>query len=96
MIDPTKRFILDEETAHHEIGVRCHDCNTRWVVYGITVESLPYFEAGAYCYPCLLKRVKAGGGKVPLPMPEAIAALLEKDLMPRNRMFIVPEVKKNA
>lgn len=96
MIDENTRYAIDAETARHEIGIRCHDCNTQYVVYGITIEDLPFWDAGAYCYPCLLKRIRASG-KIPLPMPTQIYDLLKLDLSPdRHKIFVVPDLKKGG
>jgi hypothetical protein len=39
-------------------GERCHDCQSRHIVYCITSVN-PCFPLGYYCYQCLLKHVRA-------------------------------------
>lgn len=77
-IPENANIILDGEDSR-QIGFKCRDCGSRWVVYSITAEKPPAWPAGAYCYPCLLKRcVKAN--QIPVPMPEQIFDLLKEDI----------------
>ena len=72
------KMVLDEELAR-QIGLKCHDCNSAWVVYGITAPCPPAFPAGAYCYKCLLTRARASH-MIPMPMPTDLLDKLKADL----------------
>ena len=73
-----RKIVLDEELAR-QIGLKCHDCSSKHVIYGITQPHPPAFPAGAYCYKCLLTRCRKSQ-MIPFPMPLNILDQLKYDL----------------
>jgi len=71
------------------LGLKCHDCDSRHIVYCITQAS-QFYPLGSYCYKCLLNRCKATRRKryntivpeymIPTPMDWNIFASLKVDL----------------
>ena len=72
------RIILDAETAKQG-GFRCHECNSPEPVYFISKPLYGLFPAGAYCYPCLIKRCRATRA-VPFPLPTDLLDKLKLDM----------------
>jgi hypothetical protein len=78
LIPPGAGLVLDGEDAR-QLGVRCLDCNSKETVYLIANPHPPAWDAGAYCYACLLKRCRKAH-MVPTPMPQEIFNRLKADL----------------
>jgi hypothetical protein len=69
-------------------GLKCHDCGSKDIVYAIAVTSY-YFPFGAYCYKCLLNRVKVSKRVslkgvdeyyIPTPIPWNLMTDIKHDL----------------
>jgi hypothetical protein len=84
---PDNMVILGGADARN-VGLKCYVCNTANVVYHISKPLPPIFNAGSYCYDCLLYMVrstlnfKAGvpAYMLPYPIPEDLLAKLQFDL----------------
>ena len=87
LLKPETHLVIDGEDAH-QIGIRCRDCGSSKVVYAITHPHPPAWEAGAYCYKCLLTRCQKSH-MIPTPMPELIYDLLKADItgMGRKKLY---------
>jgi len=74
----TEGFMLDQELSR-QVGVTCHDCSSKTVVYSITVPYPPAFPAGGYCYPHLLERCRCAK-MFPFPIETGLLDRLQGDL----------------
>ena len=81
----------DEQLAR-DIGITCHDCGSKDIVYTIAVPRLPVWPAGGYCYKHLLERCRRSN-QIPFPIPADLLDKLRHDLEldPRKRMYFYRE-----
>lgn len=72
------------------IGHKCSDCGSKFVVYEITVEAIG-FPKGIYCYKCLLNYCKISH-RIPVPIEETLADKLRVDLEldPLKSYHVIP------
>ncbi|MBA7624422.1 hypothetical protein ES703_31831 [subsurface metagenome] len=71
-------FALDEEILR-QLGYLCLDCDSRKIVYYISVPKPPAFDKGAYCYRCLFNRCLRSG-MLPYPIPQDLLDALRHDI----------------
>jgi len=83
--------VIDGEIAT-QLGMRCIDCGSKYVVYAISKPILPAFPEGAYCYKCLLTRCRYSH-MIPMPIPEQLLDMLKADLglTPMTKFYTIKE-----
>tara|TARA_Y100000310_G_scaffold224924_1_gene226804 strand:- start:107 stop:409 length:303 start_codon:yes stop_codon:yes gene_type:complete len=70
-------YITGEEIK--QAGLKCDFCGSRLAVYGITQPMYGIFDAGVYCYTCLLKRCKLSMA-IPFPITDYLLNDLKLDM----------------
>ena len=78
-LHPPRPFMLSQESAR-DLGATCRDCGSKKVVYTITKPlKAGKFDAGSYCYRCLLKRCSYAR-LIPYPIELGLLNRLKEDL----------------